>query len=128
MIGSLDRHAIGTHGSITDTDFRTTLGTIELMTVFHIANHHMVIQNVVQTVQNGIFLQFHAILVGQHTDRVAHLARFRVIGVNTGIDAVLIRLAGIVVETQHLLLRTTVGDGVDIVLQGIVRRQEEAVT
>ena len=87
----------------------------------------MIIQNVIQAVQDRIPHQALATRVGVDINRVANLTGFRVDVVYAGINLVAFSL-GIIMETQHLLLRLSVRSGINILQQSIVCRQEEAIT
>ena len=90
------------------------------MTVLHVADDDVGVKDVAQTVHDGV-------LAGLLTQGVAHLARLGVIVPHAGPHALILFLRGIVVEAVQLGTVLTVADGVDILQQGVVRGNEQAV-
>ena len=83
------------------------------MAVLHVADDHVVVEDVIQTVQNGVAVQALAAGVGVNADGVAGNTRLRVNIVDAGIHLIVL-LAGIVVEAQQLALGLAIRHGVDV--------------
>ena len=81
----------------------------------------MRVENILQTVPDDI-------IVSHLINAVANLARLRVIVPDTGPDTLLLfHLRGIIVETHQLRLSLAIRTGINILQQGFIGRDEEAI-
>ena len=107
-------HAVDTKISLLYTDGRTALGAVEFMTILHVTNYHMVVQDIIEAVENDVPVQtLISNIMVVDTNRITYCTIFRVNVMNTGIDFLILPFR-VVVETQHLLLGLTVGRRVNI--------------
>ena len=83
------------------------------MTILHVADDHMVVEDIIQAVQDGVAVQTLAAAVGINADGVAGNTRLRVNIMDAGIHLIVL-LAGIVVEAQQLALGLAIRHGVDV--------------
>ena len=73
------------------------------MSVLHITNHHVIVKNGIQSVQNRVQVQIRTISIGIYANRVTGNACLRIDIVDTCIDLITLTI-GIVMEAQHLTL------------------------
>ena len=120
LVAALHGHAFGC-GGVGDTNLRAALGAIVFLTVLHISDHDMGVEDVLQAVaHNG--------RIGDATDAVANLARCLVVVPDARPHTFLfIYFRGVVVEAQQLARTLAVAAGIEIRQQGVVRRDEEAI-